>query len=205
MPAKFLEELYDHTNVVEIEALSELIDEVVVKIIEEFRSFEAVRACFRFYSHRPVAGKNPPIYRDCLEHIYEIAEHARNSENVELYFQNAGARIRQYRDMLDPDKNLSDEYRLFLSASNKPLAQVQKDIEETLSQYLHTLVSFDQMQKKAKKDEIKQDLASFLGKTGYTLESLHFEINPTYKTAMDKVIFKHSGWELKAVPVKVKK
>jgi hypothetical protein len=169
MPTKFLEELYDHTNIAEIELLSELIDEVVVKIIEEFRSFEAVRACLRFYSHRPQPGKNPPIYRDCLEHIYEIAEHARNAGDVELYFQNAGARIRQYRDMLDPDKNLTEEYRLFLSASNKPLTQVKKDIEETLAQYLHTLVSFNQMQKKEKKDEINLDLASFLGKTGYTL------------------------------------
>jgi hypothetical protein len=55
------------------------------------------------------------------------------------------------------------------------------------------------MQKKATKDELKTDLNGFLSDTSYTLESLHFEIAPTYKSTMDKLMFKHSGWELHAV------
>lgn len=202
MPVAHLEELYAHDNIVEMEALSDLIDDVVVKIIEEFKSFEAVRACFNFYNHRPAFGKNPPIFRDCLEHIVHLTRHTRDIEANESYFQNAGAHIRQYRDMLDPEKSIPEEYRLFISSSDKPTSQIRHDVEETIGQYLHTLVSFSQMQKKTSKDDIKVDLNSFLSDTGYTLESLHFEIAPTYKSTMDKIMFKRSGWEIRALPVK---
>ncbi len=202
MPTAHLEELYAHENIVEIEALSELIDDVVVKIIEEFKSFEAVRACFNFYNHRPAFGKNPPIFRDCLEHVVTLARHTRDAGVNESYFQNAGAHIRQYRDMLDPEKNVPEDYRLFLASSDKVTSQLRHDIEETLAQYLHTLVAFAQMQKKSTKDELKVDLNSFLADTGYTVETLHFEIAPTYKGTMDRIMFKHSGWELRAIPAK---
>lgn len=205
MPARFLDELYDHNNIAELEAVSELIDDIVVKIAEEFRSFEAVRACHDFYTHKTKEGRKPLIYRDCLEHMYDVVDHIRGAAGLEMYFQNAGARIRQYRDMLDPDKNLTEEYRLFLSSSNKPLTLVTKEVEETLVQYVMTLVSFEQFQKKQKKDELKLDINGFLQKTWYTLDTLHLEIEPTYKTTMDKVMFKHSGWEIKPVPVKIKK
>jgi len=204
MPVAHLEELYNHENIGEMEALSELIDDVVVKIIEEFRSFETVRSCFIFYTHRPAFGKNPPIYRDCLEHVARIAEHVREAGTNESYFQNAGAQIKQYRDMLDPEKTLPEDYRLFLASSDKSTSQIQHDIEETLSQYLHTLIAFAQMQKKEKKEDIKLDLNGFLGNTRYTLETLHIDIVPTYKNAMDKVMFKRSGWEIHTHTVKTK-
>jgi len=158
MPAAHLEELYIHEDLLEMETLSELIDDVVVKIIEEFKSFEAVRSCFMFYGHRPAFGKNPPVFRDCLENIVAISKHAREAGTNESYFQNAGAHIRQYRDMLDPDKSVPEDYRLFLSSSDKSASQIRSDIEETLVQYIRTLVSFSQMQKKEKKDDIKLDL-----------------------------------------------
>jgi hypothetical protein len=158
MPVAHLEELYVHEDLLEIEALSELIDDVIVKIIEEFKSFEAVRSCFIFYRHRPAFGKNPPVFRDCLENIVAISKHAREAGTNESYFQNAGAHIRQYRDMLDPDKSIPEDYRLFLSSSDKSASQIRSDIEETLVQYIRTLVSFSQMQKKEKKDDIKLDL-----------------------------------------------
>lgn len=104
--------------------------------------------------------------------------------------------------MLDPDKNMLEDYRLFLSASDKSTSQIRHDIEETLSQYLKTLVSFAQMQRKTTKNELKQDLETFLAETGYTLETLRLEIAPTYKTTMDKIIFKRSGWELHELPTK---
>jgi hypothetical protein len=200
MPVAHLEELYNHENITEMENLSELIDDVVVKIIEEFKSFEAVRSCFIFYSHRPAFAKNPPIFRDCLEYIVQISRHAREAGANESYFQNAGAHIRQYRDMLDPEKNIGEDYKLFLSSSDKSTSQICHDIEETLSQYLQTLITFTQMQKKEKKEDIKLDLTSFLSDTGYTLETLHKEIVPTYKNGMDKVMFKRSGWELHTIP-----
>lgn len=131
-----------------------------------------------------------------------LAKHARAADTNESYFQNASAQIRQYRDMLDPDKNISEDYRLFLSASDKSTSQVRHDVEETLGQYLRTLISFAQMQKKGTKNELKQDIESFLGDTGYTLETLHLEIAPTYKTTMDKIIFKRSGWEIHELPTK---
>lgn len=202
MPVAHLEELYIHENIAEMEALSELIDDVVVKIVDEFKSFDAVRSCSNFYSHRPVFGKNSPIFRDCLEHVVRLARHMRDAGINESYFQNAGAHVRQYHDMLDPDKNISEEYRLFLGSSDKSTSQVRRDIEETLGQYLHTLVSFAQMQKKATKDDLKLDLNAFLVDTGYTLETLHFEIEPTYKTTMDHIMFKKSGWELHAITPK---
>lgn len=148
MPVAHLEELYNHENIVEMEALSELIDEVIVKIVEEFRSFETVRSCFNFYNHRPAFGKNSPIFRDCLEHVVAIARHARDAGTNESYFQNAGAQIRQYREMLDPEKSVPEDYRLFLASSDKSTSQIRHDIEETLTQYIRTLVSFEQMQKK---------------------------------------------------------
>lgn len=202
MPTAHLEELYAHENIAEMEALSELIDDTVVKIIEEFKSFEAVRACFNFYNHRPAFGKNPPIFRDCLEHVVTLARYTKEAGVNESYFQNAGAHVRQYRDMLDPQKDVPEDYRLFLASSDKAASQIRHDIEETLSQYLKTLVSFAQMQKKATKDELKLDLNGFLSDTGYTLESLHFEIAPTYKSTMDKIMFKRSGWELNAITPK---
>jgi hypothetical protein len=104
--------------------------------------------------------------------------------------------------MLDTDKNMLEDYRLFLSASDKSTTQIRHDIEETLTQYIKTLVSFAQMQQKGTKNELKQDLETFLTDTGYTLETLHLEIAPTYKTTMDKIIFKRSGWELREIPTK---
>lgn len=202
MPTAHLEELYNHDDALEMESLSELIDDVVVKIIDEFKSFEAVRACFMFYGHRPAFGKNPPVFRDCLEHVAKIARHAHDAGTNESYFQNAGAHIRQYRDMLDPEKTVPEDYRIFLTSSDKATSQIRHDIEETLVQYMHTLVSFSQMQKKGTKDELKLDLNGFLGDTGYTLESLHLEVSPTYKTTMDKIMFKRSGWEIHEIPVK---
>jgi hypothetical protein len=58
------------------------------------------------------------------------------------------------------------------------------------------------MQKKGTKDELKLDLNGFLSDTGYTLDTLHFEIAPTYKSTMDKIMFKRSGWELHAITPK---
>jgi len=202
MPIAHLEELYLHDNIEEMETLSDLVDDVIVKMVDEFRSFEAVRSCFNFYNHRPAFGKNSPIFRDCLQYIVTIARHAQSAGTNESYFQNAGAQIRQYREMLDPEKSVPEDYRLFLTSSDKSASQVRHDIEETLGQYLRTLVSFAQMQKKGTKNELKQDLESFLSDTGYTLETLRIEIAPTYKTTMDKIIFKRSGWELHEIPAK---
>jgi hypothetical protein len=202
MPIAHLAELYNHDNVLEMEALSELVDEIIVKIMDEFKNFEAVRSCFIFYNHRPAFGKNPPIYRDCLEYVNSIARHARFADKNESYFQNAGAQIRQYREMLDPEKSVPEDYKLFLTSSDKSTSQIRHDIEETLTQYIRTLVSFEQMQKRGTKNEIKQDLEIFLSETGYTLETLRIEIAPTYKTTMDKIIFKRSGWELHEIPEK---
>lgn len=77
IPITHLEELYDHDNLAEVEILSELIDEIIGKMIDEFRTFESVRACSEFYAHRPAFGKNSPIFRDCLEYIATIAKHTR--------------------------------------------------------------------------------------------------------------------------------
>lgn len=151
IPITHLEELYNHDSSLEIEALSELVDGVIVKIVEEFRSFEAVRSCYNFYNQRPAFGKNPPIFRDCLEYIVVIARHAREAGTNESYFQNAGAQIRQYREMLDPEKNVPEEYKLFLTSSDKPASQIRHDIEETLTQYVRTLVAFSQCRKKEQK------------------------------------------------------
>ena len=52
------------------------------------------------------------------------------------------------------------------------------------------------MQKKKTKNELSQDLLSFLGETGYTMETLGLGIAPTYRTILDKIIFRRSGWKL---------
>lgn len=66
IPLTHLEELYNHDIVAEVEMLSETVDEVIGKMIDEFSTFEAIRSCYHFYAHRPVFGKNSPIFRDCL-------------------------------------------------------------------------------------------------------------------------------------------
>lgn len=202
IPLTHLGDLYNHDDIIQVEALSELVDEVIGKMTDEFKSYEAVRACFNFYSHRPTFGKNSPIFRDCLGYIATIATHARTADTNESYFQNAGAQIRQYREMLDPEKNVPEDYKIFLASSDKSTSQIRHDIEETLVQYIRTLVSFVQMQKKGTKNELKQDLETFLIDTGYTLETLRQEVVPTYKNTMDKIIFKKSGWELHEIPAK---
>lgn len=98
--------------------------------------------------------------------------------------------------MLDPQKDAPEDYRVFLSASDKPTTQVRNDVEETIMQYLQTLTSFSQMQKKGTKEELRLELNGFLAETGYTVETLHIEISPTYKNIMEKMTFKHSGWQI---------
>lgn len=202
MPVTRLEELYNHEDIAEMEALSELIDSTIVKMIEEFKSLEAVRACANFYKHRPAFGKNSPVFRDCLEHVVAVSNQARTADINEPYFQNAGAQIRQYRDMFDPEKTIPEDFKLFVSSSDKSTSQIRRDIEETLGQYLHTLIGFAQMQKKNTKNELRQDLNSFLRETGYTLESLGLEIAPTYRNTLAKIFFRRSGWELHEIAVK---
>lgn len=202
MPLSHLNELYDHENIAEVEALSELVDETANKMIEEFKSLEAVRSCAIFYSQRPAFGKHSPIFRDCLNYIVDIARHARDAGTNEGYFQSAGAQVRQYRDMLDPEKSTPEDYRLFLAASDKSTSQIRRDIEETLRQHLQTLVAFEQIQKKSNKNEVKQDLEWFLSNTLYTLESLRLSIAPVYRGIIDKIILRRSGWELREIPVK---
>jgi hypothetical protein len=202
MPLNHLNELYDHENIAEVETLSELIDETLNKMIEEFKSLEAVRACAIFYHERPVFGKNSPIFRDCLNYIADVSRHVRDAGTNEGYFQSAGAQVRQYREMLDPEKTTPEDYRLFLAASDKSTSQIRRDIEETLRQHLNTLVAFEQIQKKSNKNEVRQDLEWFLSNTLYTLESLRLSIAPVYRGIIDKIILRRSAWELREIPVK---
>lgn len=98
--------------------------------------------------------------------------------------------------MLDPQKEIPEDCRTFLSTSDKPITQVRNDVEETIMQYLQTLISFQQMQKKGTKEELRLELNGFLAETGYTIETLHVEITPTYKNVIEKMTFKHSGWQI---------
>lgn len=79
MPSKHLEELYNPESIEETETLSELIDDVVTKISDEFHAFDAVRSCNNFYTYRPIPGKNPPIFRDCLTHVAHLAKHVQEA------------------------------------------------------------------------------------------------------------------------------
>jgi hypothetical protein len=185
-----------------MEELSELIDSVIIKIGDEFHKFEAVRACANFYHNRPSIGKNVPIYRDCMAYLSQLAGHIKEGATNETYFQNAGGHIKQYRDMLDPIKEVSEDFKMFISAADKTTSQVRHDVEDALVQYIKTLVQFTQIQTKGTKDEVKNDLNTFLRETDYTIEKLGFEPTPVYKTTLDKIMFKKSGWQLS---VKTKK
>lgn len=108
-------------------------------------------------------------------------------------------RIRQFRDMFDPEKNISEDFRSFVAASDKSTTQIRHDVEETLVQYVKTFLSFSDLQKKQKKDEVKASLDGFLSETGYTLATLGYDISAIYKHTLDMLLMKKSGWELKYV------
>jgi len=202
LPVMYLTDLYAQDNIHDIEELSELIDGVIIKIVDEFHAFEAIRACADFYHNRPNIGKNIPIYRDCMAYIGELTRHIKEGALNETYFQNAGGHIKQYRDMLDPIKETPEDFKIFVGAGDKTTSQVRHDVEDTLGQYLKTLILFTQIQTKGTKDEVKNDLDTFLRETDYTVEKLGFEISPIYKTTMDKIMFKKSGWQLTMKPKK---
>ena len=202
LPVMYLSDLYATDNIHDVEELSELIDNVINKIIEEFHSFEVVRACALFYHNRPNIGKNVPIYNDCLHYIVELAKYIKESTTNETFFQNAGNHIKQYREMLDPIKEQTEDFKIFIGAGDKSTSQIRHDVEDTLNQYLKTLMQFTQMQTKANKEEVKNDLNTFLRETEYTIDSLGLEVNPVYKSTMDKLMFKKSGWELATKPKK---
>ena len=71
----YLSDLYNHDKITDVEELNELVDSVIIKIIEEYHSFEAIRACSVFHHNRPNIGKNIPIYRDCINYISKLATH----------------------------------------------------------------------------------------------------------------------------------
>lgn len=198
----YLTDLYSQDNLHDIEELSELVDGVINKIIDEFHAFEAVRACAMFYHNRPSIGKNIPIYRDCMTYIANLSTYIKESGVNETYFQNAAGRIKQYRDMLDPIKETPEDFKIFITSADKSTSQIRHDMEDSIKQYLGTLLQFTQIQTRTTKDEVKNDLDTFLRETGYTVEKLSYEISPIYKTTMDKLMFKKSGWQL---VVKVKK
>lgn len=202
LPVAYLSDLYASDNIHDIEELSELIDGTINKIVDEFHLFEAVRACAIFYHNRPNIGKNIPIYRDCTSYIIELTTHLKESANNETYFQNAGGHIRQYRDMLDPIKEATEDFKIFISAGDKSTSQIKHDVEDTIIQYLRTLMQFTQIQTKTTKDEVVNDLNTFLRDMDYTIEKLGFEVTPIYKNTLDKIMFKKSGWELSAIKVK---
>lgn len=196
LPVIYLSDLYAHDNIHDVEELSELIDSTINKIIDEFHAFEAVRACAYFYHNRPNIGKNVPVYRDCMSYIVDLSGHIKESLTNETYFQNAGNRIKQYRDMLDPIKETPEDFRIFIGAGDKTTSQVRHDLEDTLGQYMKTLVKFTQIQTRGSKEEVRNDLDTVLRPTDYTIEKLGLEISPVYKNTMDKLMFKKSGWEL---------
>ena len=196
LPVIYLSDLYAENNIHDIEELSELIDSTINKIIDEFRAFEAVRACAYFYHNRPNIGKNVPVYRDCMSYVADLAKHVRESLTNETYFQNAGSRIKQYRDMLDPIKETPEDFKIFISSGDKTTSQVRHDLEDTIVQYMKTLVQFTQIQTRGTKEEVRNDLDTVLRDTEYTVDKLSFEITPIYKGALDKLMFKKSGWKL---------
>lgn len=202
LPVIYLSDLFAMDNIRDVEELSELIDGVINKVIEEFHSFEVVRACANFYHNRPNIGKNVPIYNGSLSTIVELATYLRESTNNETFFQNAANHIKQYREMLDPIKEQTEDFKIFIGASDKSTSQIRHDVEDTLGQYLKTLMQFTQMQTKASKEEVKNDLNTFLHGTEYTIDTLGLEVNPIYKSTMDKLMFKKSGWELGTKPKK---
>lgn len=196
LPVTYLSDLYSQDNLRDIEELSELIDNVVNKMEEEFHSFEAVRACSFFYHNRPNIGKNVAIYRDCMSYIVELTKHLKEADTNETYFQNAGGHVRQYREMLDPIKETPEDFKIFIGTADKSTSQIRHDVGDTIGQYVATLIKFTQIQTRATKDEVKNDINTFLSETGYTLDKLNLEIAPIYKTTLDKLMFKKSGWEL---------
>lgn len=104
--------------------------------------------------------------------------------------------------MLDPIKETPEDFKIFITSADKSTSQIRHDMEDTIKQYVATLLQFTQIQTRTNKDEVKNDLDTFLRETGYTVEKLSYEISPIYKTTMDKLMFKKSGWQL---VVKVKK
>lgn len=202
LPIMYLSDLYNHDKITDVEELSELADSVIIKIIEEYHSFEAIRSCATFYRNRPNIGKNIPIYRDAIGYVTKLAEHVREAGINETYFQNAGSHIKQYRDMLDPMKETPEDFKIFIGSGDKSTSQIRHDVEETLVQYIKTLIQFTQIQTKATKDEVKNDIDGFLAETQYNIHKLGYEVSPVYKTTLDKLMFKKSGWEIKSLPAK---
>lgn len=104
--------------------------------------------------------------------------------------------------MLDPIKEATEDFKIFISAGDKSTSQIKHDVEDTIIQYLRTLMQFTQIQTKTTKDEVVNDLNTFLRDMDYTIEKLGFEVTPIYKNTLDKIMFKKSGWELTAIKVK---
>ncbi len=83
-----------------------------------------------------------------------------------------------------------------MNFSDKTLSQIQHDVEETLLQYVNTLILFSQVQNKSEKDEVLHELNTFLFPVGYSVENMGYKIAPIYKGVFDRIRFKKSGWEL---------
>ena len=70
----------------------------------------------------------------------------------------------------------------------------QKDVSMSMNEIIEHATKI--------KEEVKNDLNTFLRETEYTIDSLGLEVNPVYKSTMDKLMFKKSGWELATKPKK---
>ena len=194
-------ELFSEGKSDEIESISETIDSMIDKIQEEYGRFDAVRAAYNFYRKRPIPGKQTPVYNGVLDEVSHLARHIRKAGSDETYFQKAVAYVRQYRDMLDPVKDMTEDYRAFISSGDKLTSDIKHDTENTLTEYITTLVSLGQMQKKTK-EEIRDNVNSFIQETEYTLTKLSLEISPIYNSTLDKMMFKKAGWKVEKIPVK---
>jgi len=202
LPQKYINELYNLDVVTDLEELRGLLDAVNTKIHEEFQAYETVRACAYFYRRKPVIGKHPAIHNGCLNYIVDLLQYTRDAGINEIYFQSAAQNLRQYREMLDPEKETPEDFKILLSLCTKTSSEVRNDIREALVQYITVIALFQDMQAKTTKADAVKVIEDFIKETGYKLEELGYSVEPLYKNSLDHIMFKKSGWELKAIPAK---
>ena len=198
LPIMYISDLYNHDKITDVEELkSELVDSVIIKIIEEYHSFEAIRACSVFYHNRPNIGKiSPSIVTASI--IFPNSQHMSKEAGInETYFQNVGAHIKQYRDMLDPVAKLLKISKIFVGSGDKSTSQIRHDLEETLVQYIKTLIQFTKSKQKQPKMMSKTISMVSSVRRSIRFPKLGYEVSPVYKTTLDKLMFKKSGWKSK--------
>ena len=190
---KYIVDLYSPSELSDIEEVKKLLDHVYLTMHEEFHTMETVRSCANFYHTRPAAGKHPFVYAGCIDYIRDIIAYAHDAGTNEMYFQNAAQNLKQYRETLDPVKEASEDFKMFISLCGKTSTELRHDIRETLAQYITIMIQTSDMQAKASKNDVEGEMTKFMQGTGYTLKDLGYDVHQIYNNNMDSVMFKQSG------------